>query len=179
MFNLLLFSPSCSTNMFFLQLLQYCWNSPFFIGILPETQSFLLAFYRYFRENLDSVIFLRPRWQPWIRILCELCVQFLNSLCAFREALVQQFGPLHNDLCRIAILQTGRFLLEANHHLKHLPALDDLHKLQLFVHPHLIMFSPTASEASSSSTPPPNSHLRGQVNISAYESAWKELYRSV
>jgi len=36
-----------------------------FIGILPETRYFLLAFYRYFRENWDSVIFLRPWWQPW------------------------------------------------------------------------------------------------------------------
>ena len=38
------------------------------IGILPETRYFLLAFYRYFRENLDSVIFLRPRWQPCNRL---------------------------------------------------------------------------------------------------------------
>ena len=41
------------------------------------------------------------------------------------------------------------------------------------------MFSLTASEASTSSSPPPNSHLHGQVNISAHEYAWKELYRSV
>ena len=40
-------------------------KSTFFcIGILPETLYFLLAFYRYFSETLDSVIFLRPRWQP-------------------------------------------------------------------------------------------------------------------
>ena len=38
------------------------------IGILPETKYFLLAFYRYFRENLDLVIFLRPRWQPCNRL---------------------------------------------------------------------------------------------------------------
>ena len=33
-------------------------------------------------------------------------------------------------------------------------------------------------KASSGSSPPPNSHLHSQVNISAQESAWEELYRS-
>ena len=36
-----------------------------YIGNLPETRYFLLAFYRYFRVILDSVRFLRPWWQPW------------------------------------------------------------------------------------------------------------------
>ena len=35
-----------------------------FIGNLPETLYFLLAFYRYFRVILDSVTFLRTWWQP-------------------------------------------------------------------------------------------------------------------
>ena len=39
------------------------------IGNLPETRYFLLAFYRYFRENSDSVIFLRPWWQPCMILL--------------------------------------------------------------------------------------------------------------
>ena len=34
--------------------------------IFKYTLYFLLAFYRYFGETLDSVIFLRPRWQPWV-----------------------------------------------------------------------------------------------------------------
>ena len=37
-----------------------------FVGILSETRYFLQAFYRYFRENSYSVIFLRPWWQPCI-----------------------------------------------------------------------------------------------------------------
>ena len=35
-----------------------------FIGNLPKTRYLLLAFYRYFRVILDSVIFLRSWWQP-------------------------------------------------------------------------------------------------------------------
>ena len=35
-----------------------------FIGNLPETRYLLLAFYRYFKVILDSVIFLRSWWQP-------------------------------------------------------------------------------------------------------------------
>ena len=50
-----------------------------FIGILPETRYFLLAFYRYFRENLDSVIFLRPRWQP-----C-MAIQWIHNLKYFSQ----------------------------------------------------------------------------------------------
>ena len=37
-----------------------------FIGNLPETRYILLAFHRYFRVILDSVIFLRPWWQPCV-----------------------------------------------------------------------------------------------------------------
>ena len=47
------------------------------ICILPENRYFLLAFYRYFRENLDSVIFY-PRWQPWI---CHLSVKICFRCC--------------------------------------------------------------------------------------------------
>ena len=47
-----------------IQLLLYRYFYRYFVGILPETRYFLLAFYRYFRETLDLVIFLRPRWQP-------------------------------------------------------------------------------------------------------------------
>ena len=36
----------------------------YFVDILPENWYFLLAFYRYFRENLNSVIILGPCWQP-------------------------------------------------------------------------------------------------------------------
>jgi len=67
--NILQFSPSCCTNVFFTApavLLKFTFLCiGIFIGILPETRYFLLAFYRYFRENLNSVIFLRPWWQPW------------------------------------------------------------------------------------------------------------------
>ena len=64
-----LFSPSCCTNMFFtapallLRFTFFC--VAIFIGNLPKTRYLLLAFYRYFRVILDSVIFLRPWWQPW------------------------------------------------------------------------------------------------------------------
>jgi len=68
--NILLFSPSCCTNVFFTApavLLKFTFLCiGIFIGILPETRYFLLAFYRYFRENLDSVTFLGPWWQPWV-----------------------------------------------------------------------------------------------------------------
>jgi len=63
---MLLFSPSCCTNMYFTALTVLLKFNFFCIGIFPETWYFLLAFYRYFRETLDSVIFLRPRWQPCI-----------------------------------------------------------------------------------------------------------------
>ena len=47
-----------------IQFLLYRYFYQYFVGILPKTRYFLLAFYWYFRETLDSVIFLRPRWQP-------------------------------------------------------------------------------------------------------------------
>ena len=62
--NMLLFLSFCCTDMFFttsallLKLTLLCIG--IFIGIFPETRHFLVAFYRYFRENLDSVIFLPP-----------------------------------------------------------------------------------------------------------------------
>ena len=76
------------------------------IGILPETRYFLLAFYWYFRENLDSVIFLRPRWQPcmaiqWIHNLkyfsqVRLC--HLPSLVFSPKTLENQESPEVNTL---------------------------------------------------------------------------------
>ena len=64
------YSPSCCTNVCFtaLTVLLKCnfFCIDIFFGILPETRYFSLAFYRYFRETLDLVIFLRPRWQPCI-----------------------------------------------------------------------------------------------------------------
>ena len=44
-----------------------------FIGIMPETLYFYWHFNLYFRGNLDSVIFLRFRWQPWICHLVKIC----------------------------------------------------------------------------------------------------------
>ena len=66
-----------------------------FIGILPETRYLLLAFYRYFRETLDSVIFLRPRWQP--------CICFTQSKVPFigmmtHEILLVNVGIIIQDI---------------------------------------------------------------------------------
>ena len=66
-----------------IQFLLYRYFYRYFVGILPETRYFLLAFYRYFRETLDSVIFLRPRWQP--------CKEILSS---FVSAATQDGSPI-------------------------------------------------------------------------------------
>ena len=78
--HILLFSPSCCTNMFFtapallLRFTFFCVG--IFIGNFPEIRYFSSAFYRYFWVILDSVIFLRPWWQPWkrrIRTVFDSC----------------------------------------------------------------------------------------------------------
>ena len=51
-----------------------------FIGNLPESRYFLLAFYQYFRVISDLVIFLRPWWQPcWFS-----CRYWYWHLCCYR-----------------------------------------------------------------------------------------------
>ena len=89
-----------------IHLLVYRYFYWYFVGILTETQYFLLAFYRYFRETLDSVIFLRPRWQPcmaiqWIHNLknfsqVRLC--HLPSLVFSPKTLENQESPEVNTL---------------------------------------------------------------------------------
>ena len=44
-----------------------------FIGIFPETLYFLLASYRYFMENFDSVMFLRPCGSPDSGLNARIC----------------------------------------------------------------------------------------------------------
>ena len=86
-YNILQFSPFCCTNTF-LQLLPRCWNTPFCVSVFCQKLSiFLLAFYRYFRGNFDSVSFLRPCWQP---SMCRYLGRFFSkgqcnhSACPFQ-----------------------------------------------------------------------------------------------
>ena len=44
-----------------------------FIGIFPEALYFLLASYRYFMENFDSVMFLRPCGSPDSGFNARIC----------------------------------------------------------------------------------------------------------
>ena len=97
--HILQFLPSCCKNMFFtapallLRFTFFCVG--IFIGNLPETRYFLLAFYRYFRVILDSVIFLRPWWQPcnwsvWLFLLFSM-IDILE-FCRDGESAVRGWG---------------------------------------------------------------------------------------
>ena len=67
------------TAVFTLLLYKYVSKAPatlvyrYFYWYFARNSVFLLAFYQYFRKNLDSVIFLRSRWQPWICHLVNIC----------------------------------------------------------------------------------------------------------
>ena len=85
-----------------IHLLVYRYFYWYFVGILTETQYFLLAFYRYFRETLDSVIFLRPRWQPgiyWCHRRSKGCSKILGLFrvleFSFCPANAPQFDHFH------------------------------------------------------------------------------------
>ena len=64
-----------------------------YIGNLPEARYFLLAFYRYFRVNSDSVRFLRPCWQPCISFPCMECNTDGDRDVKHEEWPIYSFGP--------------------------------------------------------------------------------------
>ena len=83
-----------------------------FIGILPATRYFLLAFYWYFRGILVSVIFLRPWWQPWKTPILFLSIECfsrnctLDSMKVFLTTLSQVEGRRQQSTMAKAIHQT-------------------------------------------------------------------------
>ena len=84
--NKLLFSPSCWANMFFFSSCSVVEIHPvvyqYFQGYFARNSVFVKGIYQYFRKILNSVLSLRPCWQPWLLNFSEFLLEggaILNS----------------------------------------------------------------------------------------------------